>query len=327
MLYALTALLDLTAEVYDVKSAFLGAAIDQPVFVHPPPGFAAPPGQESLVWELRKSLYGKDPPLRQLVGCLRYLSCWTRPDIAAAISHVASFVSKPKPAAWTAAKGILHYLKGTRSIGLRYSSSGASAVQIEALFSFSPPTMPSLLTDLLVYSDTDWAACLDTQRSTTRNIVLLAGSPIDWVIHCQQTVSMSTSQAEYQALTETGGQLVFLRGLLAELGFPPIEPTIMHGDNQASLAMAKATSPHRYTHHIDTKYHYIRELVAAGVVAISYVTTCDMLTDILTKGLGHDLHSRFVRPMGVSDTSHSRGSAEGTLGRQGREEVIRARIL
>ncbi|GAA5920625.1 hypothetical protein JCM5296_007290, partial [Sporobolomyces johnsonii] len=268
----------------------------------------------------------RDLPLGQLVGCLLYLACWTRPDIAAAVSRMASFVSKPTQAAWTAAKRIVCYLKGTRDVGIVYRPS-PSPVQLAAMFSFSKPLLPSSSTSLTAYSDADWAACLDTRRSTTGNVILLAGGPIDWISRRQQTVATSTSQAEYQALAETGGQIVFLRGLLDELGFRQADPTLLRGDNQASHAMAKASSSHRYTRHVDIKYHYIRELVDAGVVSISYITTHDMLADVFTKGLGRDLHLRFVRAMGLDGQSLSRGSVDGTFrdgrrvrGRQGGSE-------
>jgi hypothetical protein len=180
---------------------------------------------------------GKDLPLGQLVGCLLYLACWTRPDISAAVSRVASFVSKPTPAAWTAGKQILRYLKKTRDVGIVYSRS-SNPVQLEALFSFSSPVVASSPTKLLAYSDVDWATCLDTRRSTTGNVIMLANGPIDWLSCRQQTVATSTSQAEYQALAKTGGQIVFLCGLLSELGFPSSVPTILCGDNQASIAMS-----------------------------------------------------------------------------------------
>ncbi|GAA5968389.1 hypothetical protein JCM11641_007617 [Rhodosporidiobolus odoratus] len=459
VLYALTAILDLEVEAYDVELAFLGAEIDQDVYVRPPPGFVFPPGKEHYVWKLKKSLYGlkqsprlwkerlssilgefgfrqsrmddglyipffssshksfafhflhvddgkvfsndpalvsdirrhleqslsvkwdknpsfylgvaierdrlagtvklhqsryidetlrrfnmencaSDPtpvaakcvlepsttaeleegkryPLGQLVGCLLYLACWTRPDISAAVSRIATFVSKPTPQAWTASKRILRYLQGTRDVGLVYSSkpltSGdpSSSVQLDALFSFSHPVLPSSQTEFFTYSDADWAACLSTRKSISGSASMLGNAAVDWVSRQQQHVATSTSHSEYQSMAELGGGVSWLRSLLTDLGFPPSGPTILCGDNQACIAMSKATSSHRYTQHIDIKYHYIRELVDAGTVAISYVPTKDMLADIFTKGLGKDLHRRFSRALGLRGLPRSRGSVGG----------------
>ncbi|GAA5998482.1 hypothetical protein JCM11641_004590, partial [Rhodosporidiobolus odoratus] len=212
------------------------------------------------------------------------------PDILAAVSRIGSFVSKPTVAAWTAGKRILRYLRGTRSLGLIYCRD-SSQDQLAALFSFSSPTLPPSI-DFFAYADADWAACIDTRRSTTGNIVMYAGAPIDWISRRQEDVATSTGAAELRSLAETGGQLIFLRALATDLGFPPSGPTILRGNNQASIAMAEGSACHRYTRHIAIKYHFIKELVANKTVSISYVPTKDMLADIFTKGLARDAHER-----------------------------------
>ena len=64
------------------------------------------------------------------------------------------------------------------------------------------------------------------------------------------------------------------------------EPTTIHGDNQGSIALAKNPVYHQRTKHIATQYHFTREKVAQGVVELVWISTKEMLADLLTKAAG-----------------------------------------
>lgn len=245
---------------------------------------------------------GKDLPLGALIGCLLYLSCWSRPDIMAATSRIAPFVTKSTPAAFEAAKHILRYIKGTLDYGITYTRD-LDPLQHEAQFSTGPPsTPPKLQSDLLnltVYSDSGYGGCLVSRRSTTGNTTLLSNGVVYWTSRRQATVATSTVQAEYQAMAETGGQINFLRSLLGEMGFPQESATLLYGDNQGAIALANSTIGTRSTMNMDIKFHYIRELLDRKVVELAYISTKDMLADIMTKGLPRVLHQRLSSALGI----------------------------
>jgi len=121
-------------------------------------------------------------PYRQLIGCLMYLSCATRPDISYMTNLLGQFCSQPQERHWKAAKRVLSYLSGTRDWKIVYRPSGKP---------------------LTAYSDADWATALDDRRSTSGCLVILAGGPIAWKARKQTAVALSSMEAEYAALAET----------------------------------------------------------------------------------------------------------------------------
>lgn len=139
---------------------------------------------------------------------------------------------------------------------------------------------------LSAYCDSDWAACPLTQRSLTCYVVLLGQSPIAWKTKKQQTVSLSSAEAEYRAMRLTTSELKWDRELLscfdiAQNGLIPI-----FCDSQAALHIAANLVIHEHTKHIERDCHFVREEIKAGVIATSKVHTSNQLADIFTKGLG-----------------------------------------
>jgi hypothetical protein len=112
---------------------------------------------------------------RSLVGALQYLT-FTRPDIAYAVQQVCLYMHDPREVHLVAAKRILRYLQGSIDHGL-----------------VIPKSAP---TQLIVYTDADWAGCPDTRRSTSGYAVFLGGSLISWSSKRQHTVSRSSAEAE-----------------------------------------------------------------------------------------------------------------------------------
>ena len=124
-----------------------------------------------------------DAPYREAVGALMHLMCATRPDIAFAVGMVARFMEHPGQQHWIAVKRIFRYLQGTQSHGLQYHS-GAN-IGFEG------------------YSDADWAGDTNDRKSTSGYVFKLCGAPISWGSKKQASVSLSTSEAEYIALSLT----------------------------------------------------------------------------------------------------------------------------
>ena len=159
-------------------------------------------------------------------------------------------------------KRILIYLFHTRTLGLVYKASGS----------------------LLAYSDSDFANDESTRTSRSGSLVLLAGAPIHWRSQKQRLVTLSTSEAEYIAFSETTRELLHLRNLLTELGRNNT-PTV-YCDNQSTIKMltgeAKGT---RRTKHIDIKFRFVEQTISDNRINVEYLCTEEMLADILTKPL------------------------------------------
>ena len=88
---------------------------------------------------------------------------------------------------------------------------------------------------LVAYSDGDWVGCPDTRRSTTGWCMFLGDALISWRCKKQDRVSKSSTEAEYRAMSIACSEIVWLRGLLEELGFPQTTSTPLHADNTSVI--------------------------------------------------------------------------------------------
>ena len=200
------------------------------------------------------------------VGKLLYLSTRTRPDISFAVSRAARYTSKPTEDHWKAIKHILRYLVGTTKYGLLYSRNTSQI-------------------DCVGYSDADWGGDLDDRKSTSGYIFQIAGGPVSWRSRKQSCVALSTSEAEYIALTSAAQEGIWLRQLISEILKKPMKPVTIYEDNQSTICLARNPQFHGRSKHISIKFHFIRDNVKEGVIQMQYCKTENMTADILTKGL------------------------------------------
>ncbi len=214
------------------------------------------------------------------VGCLLFLSTWTRPDIAYAVGNVARFCSKPTKRHWVAVKRIMRYLCGTVNYGLCYDRGNQD--------------------ECTGYSDADWGGDIDTRKSTSGYVYKLAGAAISWKSKKQASVAISTAEAEYMALASATQEGVWLQKILEDFGEPTV-PIVIHEDNQAAIAMTKNPQYHGRAKHVSIKYHFVRDLVEQNKVKMVYCPSEDMIADILTKGLNKDkfVYMRALTGMGM----------------------------
>ena len=218
---------------------------------------------------------------QSIIGSLLYAAIATRPDIAQAVGVVAKFSSSPNQAHLTAAKRILRYLKGTLNLAIRYQK-----LEDE---------------ELIGYTDADWAGDLDDRHSTTGNIFMMGGGPVSWLSKKQAIVALSTSEAEYVALSFATQEIVWLRKLLiTDLKSTSQKPTVLMEDNQGAISIAKNPVAHARTKHIDIRYHYIREAVQNGTINLCFCPSENMIADLLTKPLPRGRFTMLRDAMGLT---------------------------
>ncbi len=133
--------------------------------------------------------------------------------------------------------------------------------------------------------DSDWAADLDRRRSRTDYILMLTGGDVSWKSRRQDCVSLSTSEAEYVAASQCGQEVVYLREILRDFGFPPTGPTRVYEDNLACVVMSENPVRRKYSRHIDIRRYFVRDLVARQVLKLVPLRTNLMVADALTKSL------------------------------------------
>ncbi|KAG1654723.1 hypothetical protein FOA52_006066 [Chlamydomonas sp. UWO 241] len=202
----------------------------------------------------------------ELVGSLLYLFNCTRPDITYAVNKLSRYMSCSTPQHMQAALGVLRYLSGTAGFGLLYGPSADGSKPVKG------------------YGDADYAGCVDTRRSTTGFVVTYNGTAVSWKSTTQQTVSRSTTEAEYQASGAVIGEAQWMIQLFPELGIP-LRPMLIYSDSQGALAVLKNPGGSSRSKHIDVLHHVARERVMRKDVLLEYILTARMVADILTKAL------------------------------------------
>lgn len=220
----------------------------------------------------------KKLPYRELVGALMYLAIATRPDIAHAVSVLSQFNNCYEQRHWIAAKRVLRYLKGTVDFGLTFGSSD------------------ELLTG---YVDADWAGCPIDRRSYTEFVFVLSGSVISWDSKKQRTVALSTTEAEFMGMTEAAKESIYLQSFLGQLGFHELTTVKLFNDNMGALKLTENHTFHSKSKHIDLRYHFIRDAIQKNHLKVKYISTDDMLANVMTKGLFGPKHRRCAKLMGL----------------------------
>lgn len=200
---------------------------------------------------------------QEMVGSILWVACSTRPDVAYAASYLGRFAHSASALAIAAAERTVAHLSFTRHLGLKLGGQAQP--------------------DLRVFSDADFAGCLDTRRSTTGIISFVYGSPITWFSRRQSTVSASTTEAEYIAAAEAIREAEWLVRLLDDINIKVDSPIPIHVDNQSTIKLGDRPHAFALVKHIDVKRHIVRERVANGSVRLEYTPTADQVADVLTK--------------------------------------------
>jgi hypothetical protein len=134
-----------------------------------------------------------DGPYSEAVGCLMYLMCCTRPNLAQSLGALAWHVACPTTEHWNAVKKMLRYVQGTQDLGLWL---GGRSLKVHG------------------FSDADFAGDVDARRSTTAYIYQLGTGAVSWRSVLQPTVAVSTMEAEYMAAAAAAQEALWLKRLV-----------------------------------------------------------------------------------------------------------------
>ena len=225
-------------------------------------------------------IFGDVKLYQKAIGSLIYLMISTRPDISFAVSHLARFMQQPREVHWQAVMRIFRYLQGTKDMDL--------------IFQKDQKMKP------IGYADASYAPDISDCRSIMGYLFIMSGSAVIWKTQKQVSVARSTCDAEFMALGHCASEAAWLRNLLNDiLTNNTNTPIMICGDNQSSIKVSKHPVFHQRMKHVAVQYFYTRELINDNIIDLKFVSSKDMIADILTKGLGQSAHSECVRGLGL----------------------------
>ena len=214
----------------------------------------------------------------EITGTLMYAAISTRLDIAHAVFYLASHMLAPTQQHMAAADRVMRYLAGTRNLGLTFGTRNGGTLG-------DSRGQTRTQVDVCAYADADWANSRGDRRSITGWVSKINGDPISWASKKQRTVALSTCEAELYAESAAIQEVLWLRGLLKELGLQSHVGSEVFGDNQSAIAVTKNGIKGERTKHVDVKYHFVTETVERGDVRLKWIPTAEQQADIFTKAL------------------------------------------
>ncbi|GKB99082.1 retrovirus-related pol polyprotein from transposon TNT 1-94, partial [Tanacetum coccineum] len=214
---------------------------------------------------------------RGMIGTLLYLTA-SRPDLQFAICMCARYQAWPTEKHLHAVKRIFWYLRGTVNRGLWYPKDSSIA--------------------LTAFADADHAGCQDTRRSTSGSMQFLGDRLVSWPSKRRKSATISSTKAEYIALSGCCAQVLWMRFQITDYGFG-FNKIPMYCDNKSAIALCCNNVQHSRSKHIDIRFHFIKEHVENGVIELYFVNTEYQLADIFTKALGRERIEFLINKLGI----------------------------
>ncbi|GKD78026.1 hypothetical protein Tco_1340647, partial [Tanacetum coccineum] len=140
---------------------------------------------------------------------------------------------------------------------------------------------------LTAFTDADHAGCQDTRRSTSGSLQLLGDRLVSWSSKRQKSVAISSTEAEYIALSGCCAQVLWMRSQLTDYGFG-FNKIPMYCDNKCAIALCCNNVQHSRSKHINIRFHFIKEHVEKY-----------QLADIFTKALGRERTEFLINKLGM----------------------------
>ena len=234
----------------------------------------------SSTLKLDKNEEGKPVDIKRyrgMIGSLLYLTA-SRPDIMFSVCMCARFQSSPRETHLCAVKRIFRYLSGSINLGLWYPK--------------------GIAFNLISYTDADFGGCRLDRKSTSGTCHILGNCLVSWFSKKQNSVALSTTEAEYIAAGSCCAQMLWMQHTLRDYGII-LEKSPILCDNTSAINLSKNSILHSRAKHIDIRHHFLRDHVSKGDVVLNFVLTDQQLADIFTKPLPEESFIRIRRELGI----------------------------
>jgi len=235
---------------------------------------------------------------RQLIGSLMQLATCTRPDISYSVSIFSQFLSNPARRHWTLARRVVNYFKTTQDSVLFLSSE-----QVEPVTN-SPMLKAAGNSELLTFTDSDFAFCEETRKSRSGACIFFCDSLIYWKSGKQNHVSRSTTEAVFYALLEGITKVEFLHDVIhfaykVDKRIHNCKKTSIFCDKSSAGKIASSIESIARTKHIEVAHSLDSTRNCQKRIKFHYVNTENQAADILTKNVVKPLFEKFKKRLGL----------------------------
>ena len=221
--------------------------------------------------------------MRSLIGSIGYATTALRYDAAYAVSVLSRHLVRPCKKVIDAAKRVIMYLNYTKDFCIQWRSSREEHEHEST-------------NTLMGAVDASFANDTMTRRSHGGYVNFINHGAVSWKSGLQAIVTLSSCEAEYVALCAEVCEVMYLRNLLDEMGFPQGDSTLIWEDNKAAILVAEQeTSSAGRCKHIDVKYRFVAEAVKDGIVRVRYTPTDTNMADLFTKPLTIAVFERLLK--------------------------------
>ena len=236
---------------------------------------------------------------RAATGELLFAIVTCRPDISNAVIKLTQFNTNPAKCHYQAAIRVYQYLNATKNRGLTFwrtqpnnhlPSKTHEGTQPEE-YNFQTTTEHNEAKPYVLV-DSDWAGNVKTRRSVSGIVIMMAGAAVVYKTILQRVVALSSTEAEFYALSEAGKLALYVRSILNDLDMPQHAATSVYEDNKGCLHMTQNQKPTKNTRHVDLRHFAVVDWVAQDLITVKKICTNDNSSDTLTKSLNRTLFHR-----------------------------------
>ena len=137
--------------------------------------------------------------------------------------------------------------------------------------------------------------------STSGCFTLVGGNLVTWRSKKQKVVALSSAEAEFRGIARGLAEVLWIRKLLNEIGFPQTEASMIMCDNKAAIQISENPVQHDRTKHVEVDRHFIKEKLEAGIIELPFVKSEDQLADILTKAVNRRIFNNCLFKLRIGD--------------------------
>jgi len=215
---------------------------------------------------------------RSGIGMLLYLVKFSRPDISNSVRELSKANSRANDSHFKGLLRVIKYVISTRYRSLKYDK-----IEVNG---------EKMIWTLKAFCDSDWGGDKNNRKSITGYCIYLNENLVAWKSRSQKNVTLSSTEAEYVAVSEVCTEIMFIRSILEFMKVQIELPIEINCDNVGAIFLAYNAKTSARTKHVDIKYHFTREFIVDGIVMIKFVKSEENDSDIFTKNKNRETFHR-----------------------------------